>query len=450
MNIILAGAGKIGFTLAQYLTREHHNITVIDRKPERIAQINSSLDVITVCGSVDIDLLRLAGAETADLLIAATASDETNILCCMVARKLGTSHTIARVRQREHYKEVVLLQEELGLSLSINPDFSAANEISRVLRFPSAAKVESFAKGQAELVELRLTEGNPLCGTTLKEYHSRFGDGTLICAVRRGEDAYIPGGDFVLETDDRVSIAGAPRHIHRLFRTLGILKRSAKYVLIVGGSRAGVYLARQLLGMGIHVKLIERDREKSEQIKSLVPKAEVVCCDGSSPELLEEEGMAAFDAFVAVTNSDEINTIISNYARRAGVDKVVCKVNESHFVELAAALGLEEPVRPRHIIAQEVLRYVRAMDSAGASGVETLRRSLDGKVEVLEFTAPEGSPCVGIPFRELSIRPNVLVAAIIRNGKCLIPRGGDCIAAGDSVLAVTTHAGMANLEDILK
>ncbi len=451
MNIILAGAGKIGFTLAQYLTREGHSITVIDRSSERIALINSSLDVITICGSVDIDLLRLAGAEDADLLIAATNSDESNILCCMVAKKLGVKHTIARVRQEEHYREVVLLRKELGLSLTINPEMAAAAEISRVLRFPSAAKVESFAKGQAELVELRLTAQNPLCGTALKDYHSHFGTGTLICGVRRDEAVHIPGGSFVLQAGDVVSIVGAPRHIHALFRALSIFKKGAKYVLVVGGSRIGVYLARQLLGMGIHVKLLEKNADKCDQIKDIIPKAEIVCCDGSRPDVLEEEGMRAMDAFVAVTGTDEINVVISSYAVRAGVDKVITKVNEGHYAELASAFALDDPVLPRVITAQQVLQYVRGMENSGeGSGVETLRRIMDGRLEVLEFRAARGSECIGKTLRELPIRKDVLLAAVIRDGKCIIPGGGDELRPDDSVLAVTTKPGMASLEDILK
>ena len=451
MDIIIAGAGKVGFTLARQLTREGHSVTVIDRSPERIALVGNSLDAITVLGEVDIDLLRLAGAADAELLIAATDSDEANILCCMVAKKLGVAHTIARVRQETRCREVILLRDELGLSLTINPEQAAAGEISRVLRFPSAAQVDTIARGQAELVELRLQEANPLCGTALKSYHSRFGDGTLICAVRRGGEVHIPGGDFVLRAGDAVTVVGAPEQIHALFKSLGILKKSSRYVMLVGGSRIAYYLARQLLSMGIHVKLLERDPEKSERMKDLLPKAEVVCCDGSRPEVLQEEGMPAFDAFVALTGSDEINIIISTYAHRAGLGKVVAKVNEAHYVPLAAAFELETPVQPRSITAEQVLQYVRGMEnSASASGVETLRRIQDGRLEVLEFRAGAASPCAGRTLTELPIRGDVLIAAIVREGKCLIPRGGDVIRPGDGVIAVTTREGMTCLEDILR
>ena len=451
MDIIVVGAGKIGFTLTQYLTREGHDVTVIDRNPERISLINTTLDAISISGQMDIELLRLAGADKADLLIAATNSDEANILCCMMGRKLGAGHTIARVRQKDHFETVMFLRDELGLSMTINPEQYAAQEISRVLRFPSAAKVEPFAKGQAELVEFKLADGNPLCGMALKNFHTRFGRGTLICAVRRGDEVYTPDGEFVLQPGDNVNVVGAPRHIYALFKALAIFKKSARSVMIVGGGYIGVYLARQLLGMGIRVKLVERDEGKCQTIKDQLPKAEVICCDGSRPDLLEEEGLRNMDAFVSVTGSDEINIVLGAYARSAGVSKAVAKVNEEHLIPLAESFGLEEPVQPRIITAQQVLQYVRSVVNASASsGVEQLRRILDGKLEVLEVRAAADSPCVGVSLMALPTRPGVRVAAIIRGGKCLIPGGSDEIRAGDSVLAVTTERGMTRLEDILK
>ncbi len=451
MKIIVVGAGKIGLTLTQYLTREGHDVTVIERDPERITLVNTTLDAITIASPVDIEALRMAGAETADLLIAATDSDESNILCCMVGRKLGVKHTIARVRRQDHYETVMLLRDELGLSMTINPEYDAAGEISRVLRFPSAAKVEPFAKGQAELVEFRLGENNPLCGMTLKNFPNKFDRGVLICAVRRGDQVHIPGGDFVLQAGDSVNVVGAPKHIHAFFRSMAIFQKSARDVMVVGGGMVGVYLCRQLLGMGIRVRIIERDPDKCDKIKDALPHAIVICADGSRPSTLEEEGLEDMDALVAITGSDEINIILGAYARSAGVNKAVAKVNEDSLLPVAEHMGLEEPVQPRYITAQQVLQYVRSMENAsGSSGVEMLRRILDGKLEVLEFRAGVSSPCVGVTLRDLPTRKDVLVAAIIRDGKCLIPGGDDEIWAGDSVLAVTTKRGMSRLEDILR
>ena len=451
MNIIVVGIGKIGFELVRALTKEGHSVTVIDRDEEHISIANSMLDAITVCGPVNIETLQLADVEKADLLVAVTRSDETNILCCMIAKKLGVPHTIARVRQREHYKEVVLLRDELGLSMMVNPEFLAAGEISRVLRFPSAAKVEAFAKGQAELVEFKLSEDNPLCGVQIRDYHNKFDRGTLICAVRRGGKVEIPPADFVLQANDTITVVGSPKAIHQLFRSMKKLKKSAKYVLVAGGGGIGFYLTRQLLGMGIHVKLLEQDPAKCEELKDELPKAEVVCCDASKPIELEEEGLQAMDAFVALTGSDEVNIITSAYAHSVGVEKIITKVKKDDLNALAASFGLDDPVQPRVITAQLVLQYVRAMENTNrVSGVETLRRIMDGALEVLEFRASAESSCVGKTLMQLPIRRDVLVAALIRDGKCIIPGGHDEIWAGDSVLAVTTHHGMTDLEDILK
>lgn len=454
MNVIIVGVGKVGYAVAQELSREDHNVTVIDKLPERINLVNSTLDAIAICGESGIESLRLAGAENADLLVAVTNSDEANILCCMVGKKLGVDHAIARVREAEHFRQVVLLQKELGLSMTVNPEHAAAREISQVLRFPSAAKVEPFAKGQAELVEFVLPEGSPLCGLPLREYHSKFGRGTLVCAVRREEKVFIPKGDYIFRAQDGLSVVGSPKAIHALFKALHIFRRPVRHVMIVGGGRISAYLTQQLLEMGIRVKIIEKDPERCNVIKDLLPRAEVVLGDGARPELLEEEGLEDTDGFVCLTGRDEINLIMATLARRKGVEKVVTKINEEHFVELAQSFGLDAPVRPRLITAGRILQYVRGMEnSAGNSGVETLRRIVDGSMEALEFRADEDSRCLGRTLMELPIRPGILLAAIIREGRCFIPGGSDRIEARDSVIAVAEVDNdhlIGCLDDILK
>lgn len=451
MNIIVVGAGKVGSALARYLAAEGHSITVLERNPERVSRISVSLDVMTVCDSADIDSLRLAGAEDADLLIAATNSDEVNILCCLVARKLGVKNTVARVREEANFREVLLLEKELGLSLVINPELACANEISRVLRFPSATKVETFAGDRAELVEFKLKEGNPLCGTTVRDYHRTFGDGSLVCAVVRGGEAFIPTARFTFESDDSVLVVGAPRKISHLFKKLAIFKESVRDVLIVGGGRIGLYLTRELVSAGIEVTLIESDRAICEEVKDMIPQLEVICDDGSQPAVLEEAGVESVDAFVALTGVDEINTMLCAYAQSRGVSKVVSKVSEAHFVDLAASFGLDSPVQPPMIVAEQVLQHVRGMENSTAeSGVELLRRVMDDQLEVLEFVAKKSSPCLGKPLSDLELRSETLIAAIIRRGNCIIPHGSDTINAGDRVLTVTTRPGMTCLEDILE
>ena len=451
MNIIVVGAGKIGSALAKYLTLEGHSITVIERNPERVSRLTTSLDIMTVCASADIDSLKLARADKADLLIAATNSDESNILCCVVANKLGTKSTVARVREDAHFREVLFLEKELGLSLVINPELACANEISRVLRFPSATKVDSFAGDRAELVEFKLRDDNPICNTTISDYHRSFGDGTLVAGVVRDGEAFIPSASFKFKAGDSVLVVGAPRKISHLFKQLAILKESARDVVIVGGGRIGLYLTRELLSVGIDVTLIESNRALAEEIKDAFPQAEVLCDDGTQPAVLEEAGIESTDAFVALTGVDEINTILCSYAQSCGVSKVIAKVSEAHFVDMATTFGLDAPIQPQVIIAEQVLQHVRGMEnSAYESGVELLRRVMDDQLEVLEFVAKKGSPCLEKPLSELDLREDTLIAAIIRKGACIIPNGSHTIQAGDRVLAVTTRPGMTCLEDILR
>lgn len=451
MNIIVVGAGKIGSALAGYLVREGHDITVIDRNAERVSRIATSLDVMTICDTGDIDALKLAGAEKADLLIAATNSDESNILCCLVGRKLGIKSTVARVREEAHYREVLFLERDLGLSLIINPELACANEISRVLRLPSATKVNTFARDRAELVEFKVREGNPLCGTALADYHHSYGKGTLVAAVVRDGKASIPQAGFHFAAGDSVLVVGSPRKVSRLFKKLGIFKGSARNVIIVGGGRIGVYLARELTLAGVGVTLIESDHTIAEEVKDTLPQIEVICDDGTQPSTLEDAGIDGADAFVALTGMDEVNTILCSYAQTRGVGKAIAKVSESHFIDMAATFGLDTPMQPQVIIAEQVLQHVRGLENSSSNGaVELLRRVMDDQLEVLEFIARQDSPCLDTPLAKLEIRNDTLVAALIRKGSCVIPHGDCEIHAGDRVLVVTSKPGMARLEDILR
>ncbi len=450
LKIVIVGAGKVGYAIAEQLLLEGHDITVIESDPTRAEYISSTLDVIVVEGKANVDQMRIANVGSADLLIAATMSDETNLISCMVSKKLGAKHTIARVRDEEYYQDVVLLQEELGLSMSINPERTSAKEISRTLRFPVATKVEPFANGLVELVEFQVNKKSKLCGVKMQDFRSNYGNGVLVCAVERGDELFVPNGDFALMAGDMVTAVGVPHEMHELFRRIGEFTHEAESVMMIGGGRIAERLALELTKMHIHATIVERDPERCRVLKTMLPEATIICADGTKPDILREEGLNETDALVSLTESDETNLIISSFAFSENVPKIVTKIDEENFIQLAESYGLTTIIQPADVTAWRIIEYVRWMqNSAQSSGVETLRMVADGKAEALEFVARREEAFYGKPLKELALKPAVLVAAIIRRGRCRIPSGNDCILKGDHVVVVTTNHGMHELADIL-
>ena len=451
MNIVIVGDGKVGYTITERLSREDHDITVIDKRPAALNNTMNLQDVSCIEGNGVSHVVQTeAGVPKADLLIAATSADEMNMLCCMVAKKLGAKHTIARVRDPQYQQQMFFLKDELGLSMTVNPEQAAAAEISRLLRFASAMKVEPFAKGRIELVEFKVREGSPLHGMRLADFYGHFKLKVLVCAACREDEVFIPKGNFVMQTGDKLSILAAPRDVSAFFRATGTFKRKVKDVMIVGGGKIAYYLARQLIESGLHVKIIEKDEDTCEKLCELLPKAQILHGDGTDHELLHEEGIDNTDALIALTGIDEENIILSMYANSLNVDKVITKVNNSRLADMVSNVGVESLISPKDIAANSIISYVRAMTNATGSNVETLHRIADGNAEALEFRVRAGNRCVGIPLKDLPIRDNVLIGAIIRGGTCIIPGGNDCIQAGDSVIIVTTINGLEELNKILK
>ena len=391
-----------------------------------------------------------AGVQKADLLIAATSADEINMLACMVAKKLGAKHTIARVRDPQYQQQMFFLKEELGLSVVVNPEQSAASEISRLMRFVPAIKAEPFAKGRIDLVEFKVKENSPLDGVQLSDFYRQFKVKILVCAARRGEEVFIPKGNFIIRSGDKLTILAAPAEISNFFRTVGTFQRKVRDVMVVGGGRIAYYLARQLIETGIHVKIIEKDEKRCNQLFDLLPKATILHGDGTDHELLSEEGLDKTDALIALTGIDEENIILSMYANSLNVDKVVTKVNNARLADMLAPMGIESIISPKEIAANRIISYVRAMTNATGSNVEMLYRLADNKVEALEFRVRESSRCIGVPLKDMPIKDDVLIGAIIRGGTCIIPGGDDVIKAHDSVIVVTTMNGLHELDKILK
>ena len=451
MNIVLVGVGRMGGEIAIRLADEGHDITVVDSDAERLEQIANTVDAMTLLGNgADYSVLSEAGVADADLLIAVTNEDAVNMLCCLSGKKLGVKNTVARVRTMEYFRQMVFLKDELGLSLVLNPEQAAAAEISRILRFPSAAKVDSFAKGRAEMVEHTVEAGSSLCSLRLDRLRSKHG-GILIAVVERGEDVFIPRGDFVLQEGDAIHVVGSPNAISGFFKGIGCYKRSVRDVMLLGGGRISLYLGAYLMGAGIRVKIMERDEQHCETIKEILPKAEVLLGDGTDPKVLVEEGIRSADAFVALTGSDQNNIITSMFAQREGVGKVIVKVNEDAFRIMAGSQKLDSFVLPKNAAAEIVVSYVRAMQhSINTVGIESLHDIAYGKAEVLEFSINGDAPNLGVPIKELDIRRDTLIAAIIRNNQCIIPGGSDTMEKNDTVIAVTTKFGMKGFADIFE
>lgn len=439
MRIVIVGDGKVGYAVCQKLSKEGHDVIVIDSRKEALDTLANELDVKVVRGNgATFEVQREAGVDESDLLIAATSADEVNLLCCMVARKLGCLHTIARVRNPE-YTQLRELKDELGLSLMINPESSCAMEIFRQIQFPSFLHLDSFARGRAEIVEIELRAGSPLIGHELKDFDHITRVNSLVCAVDRDGEVFIPSGQFRLEEKDKISVAAPAADLARLVRSLGLSKKKIRHILIVGGgSNIAFYLARSLTDQGAEITLIEQKPERCETLAEHFPHANVILGDGSDRKVLDAEGVAKQDAVVTLTDVDEENLIISMYADFVGVPKVVTKINRTEYTEMFRDRNLGRVVSPKDICTSDIVRFVRAMQNTSGGEVITLHRLVDGRVEALEFRATRSTRNLGVRLRDLTLQPNILIACINRMGKVIIPKGSDSIRLGDTVIVVTT------------
>ncbi len=448
MKIVIIGAGKIGTTLAQRLAMEDHQVTLVDIRPEALEEV-STLDVMTVEGNgISKETLLEAGVDKADLAIAVLSTDEENLLACLIAKKLGVGNTIARVRNPEYSSGIRLIQDELGLSMALNPELASASEMARLMRTPSAIKIDVFAGGKIELHKALLPADSPLDGCKLMEL-GKIQHGILICIVERGDEVFIPSGTFVLRGGDRISFVAKPRMAAKFFQKIGIAADPVKKVLLLGGGKISYYLARQMLDYGADVKIIESNYDTCEYLSEALPEANIVCGDGTNERLLSQENIEKMDAIASLTGIDEENVLMSLYARSVSKAKIVTKVNRTTFAGIIDSLDLGSVFHPRDIAADHILRYVRALQNSMGSNVETLYKLVGGKAEALEFRATAKSSVCSTPLMELKLQKGLLIGAINRGGKVLTPSGKDTIEPGDTVVVVTTVTGLNDLDDIL-
>lgn len=451
MKIIIVGCGSVGRTLAEKLNGDGNDVTIVDMSAEKVNTCTSRYDVMGVVGNgATHTVQREAGVDTADLLIAVTNSDELNLLCCIIAKKEGNCQTIARLKNPEYSKDAAYLKEELGLAMVINPEYAAAEEIARVLRFPSALKIEPFAKGKVELIKFKLHKESLIVGMSVKDVVMKYHADLLVCTIEREGEAYIANGNFTFEEKDVVSIVATPKNANEFLTKIKQKGHSIKDALVVGGGIITHYLCDILQRSSISLKIVEKDLKVCEELSTQWEKAVVIHGDGSDQGLLKEEGIEKAGAFVALAHHDEENILLSVFAKGVGCGKLVTKIHRTDYDRVINQLELDTTICPKNITSDMILRFVRATKNAQGSNVERLYNLIQDQVEACEFIVKENSPIAGTPLRELKFKKNVLIASITRGNSVIIPRGNDVIEAGDAVVVVSKQLGLQELADVLQ
>lgn len=449
LNIIIVGCGVVGTALVEQLVLENHDITVVDTSPQKVQKITDMYDVMGVVGNgASFSVQKDAGIVDADLIIAVTDSDELNLLCCTVASRVGHCATIAKVRNPEYSHELNHIKDKLGLAMIVNPEYEASREIYKILCLPTALEVTSFAHGKADLVKIRIPHGNILDGMTLAQLGKSTND-VLICGVERDKQIYIPTGDFELKAGDMISFVAPAKKVSEFFKHIGFKTNKVKNTMIIGGGDAGYYLAKRLSDNGIDVCLIDKDKERCEELATMLPKVVVINGNGVDEDLLNEEGIQSAESFVTLTGSDEENILLTVHAKQFSNAKLVTKINKIRFKDAINNLDIGSVIYPRYITSEAIIAYVRAKNASKGSNVETLYHLFDHRVEAVEFKIDKESKVTNTPIMKLKLKDNLLICFIFRRGKVIIPSGQDCILPGDSVMIVTTHTGFNDISNIL-
>lgn len=450
MNIIIAGCGGVGCTLAEQLTAEGHEVTVIDNNSKNLQNVVSQFDVMGVQGNSTSYVTQMeAGIDKADLLIAVTDHDEVNMLTCLIAKKAGNCQTIARVRSPQYFTEIDYIRDELGLSMAVNPEFAAAQEISRLIQIPSALEVDTFAKGRVNLIKIEIPTGSELDQLMLSDFSAKIGADALICIVEREKEVFIPGGGFVLQAGDKIYVTMQISALNDFLNKIGIKEKPIKKVMIAGGGTLGYYLGRILTEARMQVKIIEKNGERCAELSELLPKAMIINGNATDKQLMIEEDIETTDAVTAVTNLDEENLLLALYANKVSNAKVITRINRLSFEDVLGDLPIGSTVTPKDITAEYIIRYVRSMQNSYGSNVETLYRMVDNQVEALEFNVDKEARVTKATLGELKIKKNTLICCIKRDKKIIRPTGRDIIMPGDSVIVVTTNRGLNGIDEIL-
>jgi len=451
MKVFVIGAGKIGRTIIEHTCQEGHVVIVIDTNTEAVEEVINKYDVMGIVGNgASYDIQKSADVDRSSLVIAATSSDETNILSCLIAKKLGAKSTIARVRSYEYMNQINIIKKDLGITMTINPEFESANEIMKIIDFPEAIRVDSFAKGHVDLIELYLSENSPLIGQSLISIYQKYQVKILVCAVQRDEEVFIPTGSFELQPKDKIYITAKRSNLRKFLNKINFIEDKIKSVMIIGGGKMALYLGNELIKNKYQVKIIEQDYKRCEELSQLLPAATIIHGDGSDQNILNEEGMNDTDAVICLTGADEENIIISMYAYKQNVQKVITKINRTSLVGLLESISMVSVISPKDIVASNIVSYIRSSNNSRGSNVITLHKLVNNKVEALEFKAKEDKRILNICLKDLKLKSKILIAGIIRDGKVIIPNGNDMILLNDNVIVVTTNQFLDDLNDILE
>lgn len=451
MKIVIIGLGTIGTTILKSLSVEDHTITIIDENKELVEDTIERYDVFGVVGNgACMDIQSEADVEDADLVIALTKNDELNVFACLVAKRLGVKNTVARVRNPAYRRQIVAMKDDLGISMVVNPERETANEIFNMINLPSVARIDHFAEGKVLLVEVIAEKGCSLIGESLISLGRKLNSRVLICAVQRGENVVIPDGNFVINEGDRIHFTADVKNLGDFLTEVHLVKQPLKDIMIVGGGMIGFYLADTLSKKRYNVKLIEEDYSRAEELVDTLPRVTVACGNGTQHELLMEEGIEAMDAFVALTDVDEENIIVSMFANKKHVKKTITKIQGDDLFGMLDELGIDNNVSPKNIVASRIISYVRALANTRGSNILTLYRLVNNSVEALEFAAKKPERIYDRPLRELTTKKNCLIACIIRSNEVIIPKGDSTIKLGDNVVVVTTHKNFDDLTDVFE
>lgn len=438
MKVIIAGVGKVGIMLTRKLLAEGYEIVLIDNNQQVLETCVERYDVMAVQGNcASMDTLEQANVKKAELLIAVAGGDEYNLLCCMTAHGINPNiQTIARIRKPEYGEQIYKMRDIFALSMTVNPERQAALEIERLLKYPGFLRRDTFARGRAEIVELKIREDSKLCNVALNDMNSITKSKVLVCAVRRNGIVSAPDGNFVLKEGDRIYVTATSRELTGMLKNLGVITHKVKRVMICGGGKLGFYLAQQLSKSGIDVHLIEQDMDRCIELSKHLPEVSVICGDASNQSFLETEGIEKCDAVVAMTRYDEMNMIISLYAQNYNVDQVITKVDHTENTRIQDILGLGSVVCPKELCCNQIVRYVRAMESTTGAAL-SLHSFAEGQMEALEFRVDDETLNCGKPLKALNLRKNVLIACISHGKMPVIPDGDSTYKVGDTLVIVT-------------